>query len=249
MNKMLFAVGCMVAASTTHVAFADGEAKSESASPISVTLTVTSDYRFRGQSQNGRSAAAQASVEYASDIGVTLGAWVSNIDFSDTGDNNAYMEADFYASYGFSIDDATSGSAKVTYYHYPENLVGTNYDYVEGQIALSHTMDKLTLNLEANYSPDYFNGTGSAAAVAAGVSYPVLEKISMSANVGHQWIDDNALFGTDDYVYWDVGFGIDLGRLQLDARYVSTNLDEIECFGGTNLCEGGFVASASITIP
>lgn len=249
MKKALFAMGCLVAASTSQVAYADGEAAAESASPVSVTLTVTSDYRFRGQSQNGRSPAAQASIEYASDLGVTFGAWVSNVDFSDTGDTDSFMEADFYASYGFAIDDATSGSAKVTYYHYPENPIGTSYDYWEGQIALSHTMDKLTLNLEGNYSPDYFNGTGAATSIAAGLEYPVLDKITMSANVGHQWIDDNALFGTDDYLYWDVGFGIELGRLSLDARYVSTNTDDADCFGGTNLCEGGFVATASFSFP
>jgi len=249
MKKTLFAMGCMLAASTSHVAFADGEASGEKASPLSVTLTVTSDYRFRGQSQNGRSPAAQGSIEYASDIGVTFGAWASNVDFSDTGDNDTFMEADFYASYGFSLDDATTGAAKVTFYHYPDSPPGVAYDYWEGQLSLSHTMDKLTVNLEANYSPDYFNETGAAMAIAAGVEYPVFEKISASANVGHQWIDDNVLFGTDDYLYWDVGFGIDLGRLQLDARYVSTNIDEADCFGGTNLCEGGFVASASISFP
>ena len=90
---------------------------------------------------------------------------------------------------------------------------------------------------------------GAATSIAAGVEYPVLDKITMSANVGHQWIDDNALFGTDDYLYWDVGFGIELGRLSLDARYVSTNTDDADCFGGTNLCEGGFVATASFSFP
>ena len=247
MKKALFAVGCMVAASASPVAYADGEAASESASPISLTLSVTSDYRFRGQSQNSRSPAAQASLDYSTDLGIDVGVWVSNVDFSDTGDTDTYMEADFYASYGFSLDDATSGSVKVTYYYYPESPF--SYDYLEGQLALSHTMNDITLNAELNYSPDYFLETGTAVAASVGFAYPLMDKFTLSGNVGHQWIDDNALFGMDDWLYWDLGVGIELGRLNLDVRYVGTNLNETECFGGTNLCEGGVVLSASFSIP
>jgi uncharacterized protein (TIGR02001 family) len=247
MKKVLFAAGCMVAASMVPVAYADGEAASESASPISLSFTVTSDYRFRGQSQNSRSPAAQASLDYSTDLGVDVGVWVSNVDFSDSGDSTTYMEADFYASYGFSIDDATSGSVKLTYYYYPESPF--SYDYLEGQLALSHTLNDITVNAELNYSPDYFLETDTAVAASIGFAYPFMEKFTLSGNVGHQWIDNNALFGTDDWLYWDLGVGVELGRLSVDVRYVSTNLNEADCFGGTNLCEGGVVLSAGFSIP
>lgn len=237
----------MVAASMTPVAYADGEAASESASPISLSLAVTSDYRFRGQSQNSRSPAFQASLDYATDLGVDLGVWVSNVDFSDSGDNDTYMEVDFYASYGFTIDDATSGALKVTYYYYPESPA--SYDYLEGQLSLSHTLNDITVNAELNYSPDYFLETDMAVAASVGFAYPLMDKFTLSGNVGHQWIDNNAAFGTDDWLYWDLGVGIELGRVNFDVRYVSTNLNEAECFSGTNLCEGGVVLSAGFSIP
>lgn len=249
MKKALFAVGCLVMAGSTQVAFADGEAAAESASPISVTLSVTSDYRFRGQSQNSRNPAVQGSFDYTADNGIFAGVWASNIDFSDTGDTESFMEGDIYVGYNFDVSEGTTGAVKATYYYYPEQPGGVDYDYLEAQLSLSHSLHDATLTAELNYSPDYFGGSGSAVAVAAGIEHPLWGRLSASGHVGHQWIDDNATFGTDDYMYWDLGVGIDFGRFDIDARYVGTNLSEADCFGGTNLCEAGFVATATISFP
>lgn len=246
MKKTLLAMGCLLMASSTQVAFADGEAAAEKVSPISITLSVTSDYRFRGQSQNSRNPAFQGSFDYTAENGIFAGIWASNVDFSDTGDTTTFMEGDIYAGYNFDIAEGTSGSVKGTYYYYPEQ---PDYNYFEGQLALSHALYDATLTAELNYSPDYFGGSGSAVAVAAGIEHPLWGRLSASGHVGHQWIDDNATYGSDDYLYWDLGVGIDFGRFDVDARYVGTNLSEAECFGGTNLCESGFVASASISFP
>ena len=48
---------------------------------ISSTLTLASDYDFRGISQTARDPALQASLDWASESGFYLGAWVSNVDF------------------------------------------------------------------------------------------------------------------------------------------------------------------------
>jgi uncharacterized protein (TIGR02001 family) len=248
MKRTLLALSLAATSSFTQPALADGEEGGEEAHrPISITLTATSDYRFRGQSQSSRDFAFQGSFDYTTESGFYVGAWASNIDFSDTGDTSSYMELDLYAGYSFSLGEGTEAGVKATYYYYPESPA--TYDYWELQASLSHDMGDLALSAELNYSPDYFFESGSAIAAAAGIEVPLWDKFSASGHVGHQWIDDNFAFGTDDWLYWDVGVSVALGRLTLDARYVSTNLSEIDCFGGTNLCEGGFVGTASFTFP
>jgi uncharacterized protein (TIGR02001 family) len=250
MKKTILALAMLATSSVVQPALADGEeGGEEKAGPISVTLTVTSDYRFRGQSQNSRDFAFQGSFDYATESGFFVGAWASNIDFSDTGDTSSFMEVDFYAGYNFALSDDTSGSLKATYYYYPESPFPVGYDYWEAQLALEHSLGDVTVSAELNYSPDYFFETGSAFAAAAGIEVPLWDKFSASGHVGHQWVEDNFSFGTDDWLYWDVGVGVELGRLTLDARWVSTNIDKAGCFGGTDLCEGGFVGTASFTFP
>jgi uncharacterized protein (TIGR02001 family) len=251
MRKTLLALSLLATASFTQPALADGEeaAAEEESGPISITLTATSDYRFRGQSQNSRSAAFQGSFDYTTDSGIFLGVWASNIDFSDTGDFTTYMEVDLYAGYSVDLAEGTSAGVKATYYYYPESPFTTGYDYFEFQASLSHELGGATLSAELNYSPDYFFETGTAVAAAAGIEVPLWDKFTASGHVGHQWIDDNAGFDTPDWLYWDLGVGVELGRVTLDARYVSTNVSKADCFGGTNLCEGGFVGTVSFTFP
>ena len=45
------------------------------------------------------------------------------------------------------------------------------------------------------------------------------------SHVGHQWIEDNATYGVDDYLDWSVGVGFALAGLDLSVTYVDTDLD------------------------
>ena len=228
-------------------AFADGS--DEAASPWSTALTFTTDYRFRGQSQTSRDPAPQGTVNFESASGFFAGVWASTIDFSDSGDTDSEFEIDLYGGYNFSLGENTDASVKATYYLYPDNP--GDYEYWEFQGALSHKLGSVTLSAEVNYSPDYFNETGTAFAVAGGIDVPIVEMLSASGHVGHQWIDDNTKFGTPDYLYWDLGLTLTLldGHVTIDGRYVDTDLDKIDCFSGTDLCEAGFVGSVTVSIP
>jgi uncharacterized protein (TIGR02001 family) len=248
MKKTLLALSLLATASFTQPALADGEEGGEEASgPFSVTITGTTDYRFRGQSQKSRDFAFQGSVDYEGESGIFAGVWASQIDFSDTGDVDSEVEIDLYAGYNFSVGEGTDGSVKATYYLYPDNP--GSYEYWEFQLALSHSIDKVTLSGELNYSPDYFNETGSAVALAGGIEIALLDSLSASGHLGYQWIEDNAFFGTDDYTYYDIGLTATWQHLTFDARYVSTDLDDAACFLGTDLCEGGFVGTVSLSFP
>jgi uncharacterized protein (TIGR02001 family) len=185
MKKTVLALSLLATAGFTQPAFADGDAAAEEESgPISITLTVTSDYRFRGQSQNSRDFAFQGSFDYTTDSGFFVGAWASNIDFSDTGDTSSYMELDLYAGYSLALAEGTEASVKATYYHYPESPYLIGYDYFEFQASLSHNMGGATLSAEVNYSPDYFFETGAAVAAAAGIEVPLWDKFTASGTNG-----------------------------------------------------------------
>lgn len=247
MKKTLLALSVLAPLSFVQPALADGE--EEASGPWSVSLAVTSDYRFRGQSQNSRDVAVQGSVEFASESGLFAGVWASMIDFSDTGDFSTEVEIDFYAGYNFTLGEGTEGSVKATYYYYPNNPFVLTYNYWELHASLSHDLGGATVSAEINYSPDYFFESGTGVALAGGIEVPLSSIFTASGHVGHQWIEDNGLFGTPDWLYWDLGISASLGRFTIDARYVDTNLSSVECFGGTDLCNGGFVGTLTLSLP
>lgn len=239
--------GALALVSAQTPALADGS--DEAANPWSVSLAFTSDYRFRGQSQTSRDPATQASVNFESASGFFAGVWSSTVDFNDSGDTDTEFEIDLYAGYNFSFGENTDASVKATYYLYPDNPA--DYEYWEFQGTLSHKLGAVTVSGEVNYSPDYFNGTGTAFAVAGGIEVPIIDMLSASGHVGHQWIDDNLNFDTPDYLYWDAGLTLSLldGHVTVDGRYVDTDIDKADCFSGTNLCTAGFVGTVTIAIP
>ena len=75
--------------------------------------------------------------------------------------------------------------------------------------------------------------------------------LTASANVGYQWIDDNALYGTPDYLYFDIGASAAWEVFTVDLRWVDTDLDNSECFvaPNTKFCEGGVVLTLSAALP
>ncbi|MCE9521711.1 MAG: TorF family putative porin [Alphaproteobacteria bacterium] len=230
-------------------AFADGE--EAAASPWSATLAVTSDYRFRGQSQTQRDPALQGSIDFASETGFFAGVWASNIDFNDPGDTS--IEVDLYAGVTQAISDKTEATFKVVYYAYPDqdNAIA-DYDYVEVLASLSHDFGAAAVTGEIAWSPDYFAQTGSAVALTGTLAVPLADKfwffdggLSASGHAGYQWIDDNIAYGTPDYVYFDVGLSAVWGLATFDVRWIDTDLDKTECYGGLDLCEGGVVGTVS----
>jgi hypothetical protein len=48
-------------------------------------------------------------------------------------------------------------------------------------------------------------------------------------------------------MFYDIGLSATWNILTFDARWVDTDLSELECFGGLDLCEGGFVGTISVS--
>lgn len=258
-TKLLAAglLGALSLAGTTVPAFADGE--EAAASPWSATLAVTSDYRFRGVTQSDKNAALQGSIDFASESGFFAGIWASSIDFVDDGiytDGDTGIEVDLYAGYTHAFSDAMSGTIKVVYYAYPDAdyLPGVSeYDYFEVIASLGHDFGGASVTAEIAWSPDYFFQSSDGVATTGTLAVPLCDKLwffdgglSASGHAGYQWIDDNINYGTPDYFFFDAGLSASAGMFTLDVRWVDTDLDEAECFGGLDWCEGGVVVTGSL---
>lgn len=211
------------------------------------TLTATSDYKFRGISQSDNDAAIQGSFELGYE-GFFAGVWASSIDFA--ADPGADIEVDLYAGYTHEFNDTTSLTGKVVYYAYP-GANTSDADYLELIAALNHDFGKFSGNLQFAYTPDYFGGTDSGVWLGGGVALPINDWLSMSANVGYQWFDNNfgpaPNVGIPDYAHGDIGLTATWEIVALDLRYVATDLSDADCFGGSTTCDSKVVLTLTLT--
>lgn len=260
MNKTILtaaAVATLAMSSLATPAFADGEEEA-AAGPWSATLAVTSDYRFRGVTQTDRNPAVQGSLDFSSETGFFAGVWASNVDFLDDLTYNSSIEADLYAGYTHAFPDATEGTIKVTYFAYPDSDTPAGADdlnYFELAASLSHTIGWATLSGEVAWSPDYSSGLGSSIATTAGLEVALCKEcgffdggIAASGHVGYQWLDDNLTAGVPDWLYYDIGLSATVSIITFDARYVATDIDDPDCYAGSDWCEGGFVGTVSLAL-
>ncbi len=244
-------LGSLALGGTSTPALADGDEAASSG--FSGYVTLTSDYRFRGISQSDTGAALQADVMYTLDCGAFFEVWASNVDFSAFGDPDTSIEIDLTAGYGIALTDFTDVSIKAVYYLYPNSDVPSGADdinYWEIIGGISRKMGSTLLSLEAAYTPEYGSDQGAAWAVTGGVSFPLwkqlwfLDGVDASGHFGVQTYDEIPSIAPPDYTFWDLGLTANLGDFALDARYVDTDLDDLEC--GLEVCETGFVFSATV---
>ncbi|MBP6014205.1 MAG: TorF family putative porin [Alphaproteobacteria bacterium] len=255
--------GALALASIAPAAQADDEG---AWGPFTAGVSLTSDYRFRGISNSDRDAAIQGWLQYDHAMGFYANIWASTIDFNDEFAHDSSVEVDLTVGYNYAFSDQTNAGIKLVYYWYPDADTPPtlrDYDYFEAIATVGHDFGVASVSGELAWSPDFFAETGDAVSLKAGVSAPVLEKfafmdgLTASANVGYQWIDSNisappglpGFYGTPDYLYYDFGVSAGWEIFTIDLRWVDTDLDKGECFGGTDLCDGGVTLSLTAALP
>ena len=78
-----------------------------------------------------------------------------------------------------------------------------------------------------NYSPENFGDSGDAYYYKFAVDVPVpnVEGLSLSGYVAAQDIEKNAVFGTEDYVEWNIGATYNvLGLFDASINYSDTDV-------------------------
>lgn len=210
---------------------------------MSGNVTVTSDYAFRGISQTLEEPAIQGGIDLEHPSGLYIGTWGSSLNFGEDANPRAQVELDVYGGFGFSIADFFDVDLGAIYYGYPGSE-DRGYDFLEFGLGASRSFSMLDGGVSASYSPDYFGGSGSAWYYGLDLGIPI-SLLTLSGSVGHQTIEDNDVFGTPDYTNWSLGIGVGLAGFDISGQYVDTDLDDGDCFGGSELCGGRAIFSIS----
>lgn len=183
---------------------------------LSYNVGVASDYVFRGVSQTQEDPQIFGGVDLTYGLGYA-GVWASNVDF---GADDPSAEIDLYAGVKPTIGD-TSLDLGVLYYGYVDDkgLTPGSYSYVELKAAASRAVGPATVGAVVYYSPEFPGKTGNAVYYEVNGSMPVMEKLSVSAALGHQEIDK-----AGDYATWNIGATYAITEnLGLDLRYHDTD--------------------------
>jgi len=183
---------------------------------LSYNVGVASDYVFRGVSQTQEDPQIFGGVDATYGIGYA-GVWASNVDF---GVDDPSAEIDLYAGVKPTVGD-TALDLGVVYYGYVKDkgLTPGSFSYFELKAAASKPVGPATVGLAAYYSPEFPGKTGNAIYYEVNGSIPVMEKLSLSAALGHQEIDN-----AGDYATWNIGATYALtSNLGLDLRYSDTD--------------------------
>lgn len=214
--------------------------QAQEASALSVTVDVTyvSDYAFRGQKLD--TASIQPSIE-ASYGDFYAGVWHT----SAISGNSGATETDFYAGYGFAINETLSLDVGVTRYTYNGGggLAGGTDDSTEVYVGLSADV---LLSPSLYYYYDFDNEVSSYIA-SVGYSLPV-DAINTS-------LDFTGTFGfiqapaSSDYTYASVGVSIpyalsETATLTAGVEYIYN--DTSRGYDGSS--RDGLVGSVGISI-
>ena len=205
---------CCAAAVAALITASAGAASAQDVD-VAFNVALTSDYVFRGFSQTGEDPALQAGVDLTSG-GFYAGGWVSKVDFGDSTD----AEVDLYGGYrteasGWALDFGVIG------YGYVDEPSAADYGYVEFKAAASRAVGPVTAGAAVYYSPDFFGADEAATYVEGNVAFAPMDKVTVSAAVGKQFLDVN-----DDYTTWNAGVAYAFtDNLVGDVRYYDTDVD------------------------
>jgi uncharacterized protein (TIGR02001 family) len=210
-----FAFSALIAA-TSVLALSAGAARAQDAAQkptLSYNVGVASDYVFRGVSQTNEDPQVFGGLDLSAG-NFYAGTWASNVDFGDKTD----AEIDLYAGYKPALGPASLDFG-VIYYGYVGAPKGADYGNVEFKAAGSVPAGKGSLGAAVFYSPDSFGVADEAVYYELNGSYPVADKLSVSAAFGRQTYE-----GSGDYTTWNVGAGYAFSdKLTLDLRYHDTD--------------------------
>jgi uncharacterized protein (TIGR02001 family) len=260
MTKLLLGAaslaGLVAVAAPAFAQDAAAPADAAPASPwaVSAAIDVQSDYKFRGISQNKRDPSPQGTINITGPEGFYVGSWASTIDWQLAGiNNNPGVEWDIYGGKHTDLW-GVDWNFEPYYYSYPseEYGAGPNADYFELINQLSKAFGPATLTATWAWSDNLaFNG-GTGNYLAGTASYTILDWLSVSGNVGHQWAQNAKYVGSSDYTYADIGATATWKGFALDLRYSGTDLNNAKCsafYMATNhACAGNFIATLTYNI-
>jgi uncharacterized protein (TIGR02001 family) len=212
----------------------------DAAQAFSGNVTLTSDYVLRGQSQTENNPAIQGGFDYNHESGLYLGTWASNVSFADG------LEIDGYGGFAGELANGLGWDVKGIYYAYPATDSGE--DYMEFGPSLNYTFGgdfEPTVTVGVLYSDDYQFNTGEAYWVYSDLDLTLPNEFGLGFHVGNQSVKNELVWGTPDWLEYNVSLSKTLGPLDFSVQYIDTDLNATECYGGANICDEQVVFSVS----
>ena len=201
-------------------------------------ISITSDFRFNGMSLSNREPALQGSLHWWRPDNYYAGVWLSKVDFQDSGGTS--IELDTYVGRNFFHGDYES-KAEILYSSFNDGDVqGPTYDFFQFKLGTKRRIEDFSVGLAVLWSPAGSAGAGQVSQLRSDVSYSFNQHFKASYAVGRRWAENGV-----DRTYWDAGLTIEWKKIDLDFRYVDTNLVRSQCFF-TDWCEGGFVTKITL---
>jgi uncharacterized protein (TIGR02001 family) len=196
---------------------------------------------WRGMSQTRNGPAIQGGLDLTHSSGFYTGYWVSHVDFKLAED--ADLEEDFYAGYGFTVGDFAF-DLKRTEYHYP-SMKGLNFGETHAHVSAYGA----TLGMD--YSSDTPVGESDSAFHYYGsYAHSLPYEMTLTGTIG-QYDYKNAGWvggGKDSkYSYYNLALNKEIWGINFGAAYTDSNVDAGACrsfSGDKDYCGGNFVVSA-----
>ncbi len=211
-------------------------------------INIQSDYKFRGISQNKRDPSPQGTMTLSGPEGFYVSGWASTVDWNLAGqNNNPAVEFDIYGGKHTDLW-GVDWNFMPYYYAYPGHNAagGPTADYFELINQLSKGFGPVTLTGSYAWSPTFSLGGGPGHATWGTAAYAINDWLSISGNVGHQWVRAAAAAGSRDYTYGDIGVTATYKGFALDLRYNGTDMGTAACsfyMATRNACNGNVVAT------
>lgn len=208
-------------------------AASAGAAEVSGNVSIGTDYAFRGISQTNENPTIQGGFDVAADSGLYAGIWASNVAFDGS------IEVDLYAGYGGEFTPDVSYDVGILRYEYPDDEQGgapsSSFNEIYGSVGFAGA------TLGFAYSPDYFYESDTGVYVYVDYGVDLGENFGLSLHYGNQSIDNNAQWGTPDYSDYSIGLSTSAADLDFSLTWYDTDLSDMECFGGSDLCSSRVV--------
>ncbi len=194
------------------------------AAGLSGNVGATSDYMFRGVSQTG-GPAVQGGIDWASDAGLYVGTWASNINFAGGTEQDIYV--------GYAVDlGGVSLDVSALYYWYPEEDEGSE-DWSTLEFAVGLGFGPVTVSAALSSENNFIVGDGNGEETLylnVAASFPVSETLSLDVSVGQfsgDEIERSGLNGGDDsYIDYMIGLSAELDAgFTATFQYIGTDIE------------------------
>ena len=210
---------------------------------VSSTITYATDYDFRGISQTALDPALQASLDWSSESGFYLGAWVSNVDFGRG--TEADFEWDVLGGYRGSIGE--NGGFDIGYVQYNFNPSGDKVQFGEFYAGASYK----AVSGKLWYADDFSNSGKSATYIEVNAAIPLPNDFGLALHVGQSDGDYwDATYG-DGYLDYSIGVTKSVGNFALALKWIDGS--DLKATDGTPgdvfTSEGKVQFSVATTLP